>query len=90
MSERLKTILCISGCITLMFITTVICITVYHNHDRVLMAENISESIEKGINPISVRCSYAESDDMICANFALQIVDNLQDKTIVADKSKKK
>jgi hypothetical protein len=30
------------------------------------MASNIENAIAKGIDPISVRCSYAKSDDIIC------------------------
>jgi hypothetical protein len=34
------------------------------------MAQNIDNAIAKGIDPLSVRCSYAKSDDIICVAFA--------------------
>jgi hypothetical protein len=34
------------------------------------MAGNIDGAIAKGIDPLSVRCSYAKSDDLICVAFA--------------------
>ena len=42
----------------------------YNIHDRTLMAENMNAAIAKGIDPLSVRCSYAKSDDLICVAFA--------------------
>lgn len=44
----------------------------YNIHDRSLMAENINKAIEKGIDPLSVRCSYVKSSDhdIICIAFA--------------------
>jgi hypothetical protein len=57
-------------CITLLFLTAVGCLGWYHIHDRSLMAENMNTAIAKGIDPLSVRCSYAKSDDIICIAFA--------------------
>jgi hypothetical protein len=34
------------------------------------MAANMDEAIKKGIDPISVRCSYVQSTDLICIAFA--------------------
>ena len=42
----------------------------YNISDRTLMAQNIDNAIAKGIDPLSVRCSYAKSDDIICVAFA--------------------
>jgi hypothetical protein len=42
----------------------------YSISDRTLMAQNIDNAIAKGIDPLSVRCSYAKSDDIICVAFA--------------------
>jgi hypothetical protein len=30
------------------------------------MAANIENAIAKGIDPLTVRCSYAKSDDIVC------------------------
>jgi len=42
----------------------------YNIHDRSLMAENMNAAIAKGIDPLSVRCSYVQSHDLICVAFA--------------------
>ena len=42
----------------------------YGMHERTLMAENINAAIAKGIDPLSVRCSYVQSHDLICVAFA--------------------
>lgn len=38
--------------------------------DRKLMSQNIERAIERGIDPLSVRCSYADSDDLVCVAYA--------------------
>jgi hypothetical protein len=34
------------------------------------MSQNIDSAIAKGIDPLSVRCSYASERDVICVAFA--------------------
>jgi hypothetical protein len=34
------------------------------------MSKNINEAITKGIDPLTVRCSYASETDNICVAFA--------------------
>jgi hypothetical protein len=60
----------ISLCITAIILTALIALGWYHIHDRTLMAENINRAVEKGIDPLSVRCSYVQSQDIICISFA--------------------
>lgn len=57
-------------CSSAIILTAVICFGYYFIHDRTLMAENMNNAIEKGIDPLSVRCSYVKSDDIICVTFA--------------------
>lgn len=57
-------------CITSVILVALIAIGWYHIHDRSLMADNMNRAIEKGIDPLSVRCSYVKSDDIICVAFA--------------------
>ncbi len=57
-------------CITSVILTALIAIGWYNIHDRSLMAENINRAVEKGIDPLSVRCSYVQSQDIICIAFA--------------------
>ena len=57
-------------CSSAIILTAVFCIGYYFIHDRTLMAENMNNAIEKGIDPLAVRCSYVKSDDIICVTFA--------------------
>ena len=57
-------------CLTLVTLGAIIGVSVYQVNDRVLMANNIENAIAKGIDPISVRCSYTRGDDPICIAFA--------------------
>lgn len=51
-------------------ITAIFGVSVYNITDRSLMAQNIDNAIAKGINPMSVRCSYVRGDDPICISYA--------------------
>jgi hypothetical protein len=57
-------------CTTLVVLSAIACMGYYNVNDRKLMAQNIDSAISKGIDPISVRCSYASSTDTICVAFA--------------------
>lgn len=36
-----------------------------------MMTKNIETAINKGIDPIAVRCSYADPDDRVCLAYAI-------------------
>jgi hypothetical protein len=57
-------------CGTIIAISMIVGITAYNINDRNLMAHNVDNAIAKGIDPMSVRCSYASERDMICMAFA--------------------
>jgi hypothetical protein len=57
-------------CVTLCVLALVGAITFFHYHESKLKALNIERAIEKGIDPLSVRCSYASMNDTICIVFA--------------------
>jgi len=57
-------------CLTLVFLACIAGLSYYYITDRTLMAGNIEAAIAKGIDPLSVRCSYSKSDDLICVAFA--------------------
>jgi hypothetical protein len=40
-------------------------------HGKILMAENITNAIDKGIDPMAVRCAYASSGDQICLAYSI-------------------
>jgi len=56
--------------LTLIFLASIAGLSYFYITDRKLMAGNIDGAIAKGIDPLSVRCSYAKSDDLICVAFA--------------------
>ena len=57
-------------CLTLILLASIGGLGYYFVTDRTLMAGNSDAAIAKGIDPLSVRCSYAKSDDLICVAFA--------------------
>ena len=56
--------------IALVVIAAIVGITIYNVNDRVLMSKNIDSAIAKGMDPISVRCSYVTNTDTICVAYA--------------------
>lgn len=54
----------------LILIALIIGVTIYNVNDRALMAKNIDAAIAKGLDPISVRCSYVTNTDTICVAYA--------------------
>jgi hypothetical protein len=57
-------------CVTLCVLALVGAITFHHHNESKLKSLNIESAIEKGIDPLSVRCSYASANDTICIVFA--------------------
>lgn len=64
------------------FITGVVCACIvilssvfsyfwFNINDRRLMSANIDTAISKGVDPMTVRCSYAPSTDNICVAYAI-------------------
>jgi hypothetical protein len=54
----------------LVLIASIVGVTYYNVNDRVLMSKNIDAAIAKGLDPISVRCSYVTHSDTICVAYA--------------------
>ena len=70
MSELIKVDTTSIICATLIALATIFGYGYYSITDRGLMAQNIDSAISKGVDPLSVRCSYAKSDDIICVAYA--------------------
>ena len=66
LNSNIITILCLSG----LLVMVLLAFTTYKMRDRELMSKNINEAITKGIDPLTVRCSYASETDNICVAFA--------------------
>lgn len=56
--------------VALVLITAIGSIGYYNIQDRTLMASNIESAIAKGVDPLSVRCSYASGSDTVCVAYA--------------------
>ena len=54
----------------IILLSIIISITAFKIHDRDLMSKSIDSAIEKGVNPMAVRCSYASETDAVCVAFA--------------------
>ena len=57
-------------CITLVIMTTIGSIAYFNISDRKLMSTNITDAVSKGMDPLSVRCSYAIAADTVCVAYA--------------------
>lgn len=61
------------SCITIIVVTLIISVAYYNINDRKLMAQNISEAVAKGVDPLAVRCSYSHSSDLTCIAYAASV-----------------
>ena len=48
----------------------------YKINENSLMSQNIQNAMSKGIDPLSVRCTYAADTDNICLAYALRSRDH--------------
>lgn len=70
MSEFLKDIRTLVLASATVFVSVVVGVTYYNVNDRILMSRNIDSAIAKGLDPISVRCSFVTNTDTICVAYA--------------------
>jgi len=63
----------IAGSVTVLICVSVICFTFFMGYiaEKELMSKNIESAIAKGIDPIAVRCSYAEPTDNVCLAYSI-------------------
>ena len=73
---------------TLILLALIGGMTLFYTNDRKLMAANVDSAISKGIDPLSVRCSYASSSDIICIAFASSMQSH-NAPSIISSQSKK-
>jgi hypothetical protein len=57
-------------CATIIAISGILGIVIYNLEENKLKNQNIEQAITKGIDPLSVRCSYANAQDMVCVAHA--------------------
>jgi hypothetical protein len=70
MSEVFKDFKTLVIGVTTVIVSVVVGATYYNVNDRVLMSRNIDSAIAKGLDPISVRCSFVTNTDTICVAYA--------------------
>jgi hypothetical protein len=58
-------------CITLAVCSSIAAFTIYHINDRNNMAKNIDSAVQKGIDPISVKCSYETNANAVCIAYSM-------------------
>lgn len=56
--------------LTIVVVSAILGIVIYNVNDRTLMSKNIDSAITKGMDPISVRCSFVTNTDTICIAYA--------------------
>ena len=56
---------------TIIMTSGIISLAIYSFNDRSLMANNIETAMSKGVDPLSVRCSYAAHDDAVCVAYSI-------------------
>jgi hypothetical protein len=70
MSELLKDIKTLVIALATVTVSVIIGATYYNVNDRILMSRNIDSAIAKGLDPISVRCSFVTNTDTVCVAYA--------------------
>jgi len=61
----------IFGGIAVLILVVILAFWNYKINENTLMSKNINEAMTKGIDPLSVRCTYAADTDNICLAYAL-------------------
>ena len=56
--------------LSLVVMTLIGCITYYNYNQTQAIKSNIETAISKGIDPLSVRCAYTNSQDTVCVAYA--------------------
>lgn len=55
--------------VAIVVVSAIIGAVAYNINDRNLMSKNIDSAIAKSVDPLSVRCAFADSRDMICVAY---------------------
>ena len=66
-----KEIMTVIVCITLAVCSCIAAFTIYNINDRNNMARNIESAIQKGIDPISVKCAYETNTNAVCIAYSM-------------------
>ena len=64
------------GGLLALVLTVIIAFWNYKINENNLMSQNIQNAMSKGIDPLSVRCTYAADTDNICLAYSLRTRDH--------------
>lgn len=64
------------GGLLILILTLIAAFWNYKINENNLMSQNIQNAMAKGIDPLSVRCTYAADTDNICLAYALRSRDH--------------
>ena len=67
------------GGLLALVLTVIIAFWNYKINENNLMSQNIQNAMSKGIDPLSVRCTYAADTDNICLAYALRTSEHNSD-----------
>ena len=70
-SKRDSTVITAIVSIAIVVASIIASIATYNINDRNNMAKNIDSAIQKGIDPISVKCSYETNSTSTCIAYAI-------------------
>jgi hypothetical protein len=75
MSESVKSteLITLIVCITIAVCSVVVGAFLYNINDRNNMAKNIDAAIQKGVDPISVKCTYEGTPTSTCIAYAMAL-----------------
>lgn len=60
-------------CVTIIILTLIIGGFLFNLNDRNNMAKNIEQAINKGIDPISVKCTYDSHQSSTCVAYSFSV-----------------
>ena len=71
-NSNLKVVITLLACITIVAVSIIISGYLSNINDRNNMSKNMDSAIQRGIDPISVKCAYATQTDNLCMVYALK------------------
>ena len=58
--------------VTIVAVSAIVSLAIYHYNERELLSKNIEAAMQKGVDPLSIRCSYASHVDAVCVAYTIQ------------------
>lgn len=66
-----KELITVIVCVAIVMCSVVIGVSLYNINDRNNMAKNIESAIQKGVDPLSVKCSYETNTNSVCIAYSM-------------------